>query len=70
MYVSLFYPVVPNLGSIGPLVVQRRCQGVHRIRSFVIQLIGGVRSLNRLKTNGWIFLKIQIDTSTSNYYSV
>ena len=33
--------VVPNLGSMDPLVVHRRYQGIHRIRNFVLRLIGG-----------------------------
>ena len=33
--------VVPNLGSIDPLVVHRRYPRVHRIINFVLQLIGG-----------------------------
>ena len=59
----LIRAVVPNLGSMDPLVVHRRYQGVHRIRNFVLRLIGGspqnigtlilgVHSQKRLKIAG------------------
>ena len=42
MVLPLCYkPVVPNLGSMDPLVVHKIYQGVHRTRNFVLQLIGG-----------------------------
>ena len=57
--------MVPNLGSMDPLVVHRRYQGVYRIRNFVLRLIGGgpqnigtlilgVHSQKRLKIAGLV----------------
>ena len=33
--------VAPNLGSMDPLVVHKRYQGIHRVRNFVLRLKGG-----------------------------